>query len=107
MHEFRDPAEVESTLNALMTRPEPVVTKLGRMSGHKENRYAQLLSGSAEEGSTGEVSVAAPAPVVVAKPAVQDDARLLALEAKVDALRRDVEAIKERLSGAFSGTESN
>jgi hypothetical protein len=108
LHEFRDPAEVDSTLQALMTRPEPVVEKLGRMSGHKENRFRHLLGGTAEEGAAAVSPAAAPAAPkapLVTPPA--DDARLAALEKKVDALRRDVDAIKERLSGALSPAEPN
>lgn len=100
LHEFRDPAEVESVLNALMTRPEPVVTKLGRVTGHKENRYAQLLTGPALEDAAATTPAQA-GPVVPVTPV--DDPRLAALEAKVEALRRDVDAIKERLSGALAG----
>ncbi len=108
LHEFRDPAEVESTLNALMTRAEPIVTKLSRMSGHKENRYAHLLSGAGQEESAEETAVVAATPAVTpAKPGALDDARITALEAKLDALRRDVDAIKERLSGAFSEPAGN
>ena len=108
LHEFRDPAEVDSTLQALMTRAEPVVEKMGRQSGHKENRYRHLLGGApAEEVSTptGVAPVAASAAPAITPP--PDDARLDALEKKVDALRRDVDAIKERLSGALSSAEPN
>jgi uncharacterized protein YceH (UPF0502 family) len=89
-----------------MTRPEPVVTKMGRLTGHKENRYRQLLSGDAtEEAGAGATASSAP-PSKPAAPVVSppvDDARLTALETKLDALRRDVDAIKERLSGALQG----
>lgn len=102
LYEFRDPAEVESVLQGLMTRPEPVVTKLSRITGHKENRFAHLLCGTPGEASA-VASAEAPSPAVV-PPSVAVNAaneRIEALEAKVEALRRDVEAIKERLSGAF------
>ena len=102
LYDFKGPAEVETVLQGLMTRPEPIVTKLGRMTGHKENRYAQLLSGAlTEDASAPMVPVTAPAAKTA--PAASDE-RLEALESKVEALRRDVNAIKERLSGAFGGT---
>jgi len=103
MHEFRDPAEVEATLQDLMTRKEPVVTKLPRMTGHKENRYAHLLCGPvSDEAVTGIEGPLVVPPTGAAKPAGADDARIAALEARVDALRRDVEAIKERLAGGVA-----
>lgn len=93
LHEFKTPAEVESVLNALMTRAEPAVARLPRETGHKENRFMHLFSGAAD----GEM------PATVAEPAAAPASdlldRLAALEDKVNALRRDVEAIKARLSG--------
>lgn len=100
LHEFKTPAEVELVLNALMTRPEPLVAKLPRATGLKENRYAHLFSGPVD----GAAAAAAPEPPAAA---AADDERVAALEAKVEALRRDVEAIKARLAGALTGgTES-
>ncbi|MBV9079553.1 MAG: DUF480 domain-containing protein, partial [Elusimicrobia bacterium] len=106
LYEFRDPAEVEAVLQAFMTRPEPVVTKLPRMTGHKENRYAHLLCGPVSEDTV--LGIEGPAvvpPAAGGKPTVDDD-RIAALEARVDALRRDVEAIKERLAGGTSAVTS-
>ena len=93
LHDFKTPAEVESTLNALMTRPEPVVIKLPRITGHKENRFMHLFCGPISGES--EPTVAE----TVQPPAGDLADRLAALEDRVDALRRDVEAIKNRLSG--------
>lgn len=46
MHEFSSPAEVEATLNGLMTRAEGAyVKKLSRQPGHKEARTMHLLCG--------------------------------------------------------------
>jgi len=46
MHDFKDLAEVEATLENLITRDDdPLVTKLPRQSGQKDSRYAHLLAG--------------------------------------------------------------
>lgn len=45
LHEFSGLGEVQETLDALMRRDEPLVTKLERQPGQKEARYAHLLSG--------------------------------------------------------------
>jgi uncharacterized protein YceH (UPF0502 family) len=95
LHDFKTPAEVEAVLNVLMTRPEPLVTKLPRQTGFKENRYAHLFCGPV---SGDNAESAAPE---TAAPAVSPD-RLEAIEEKLEALRRDVEAIKARLSGGSS-----
>lgn len=46
LHEFADLREVETTLEGLAQRDEPLVTKLPRQAGRKEARYAHLLSGA-------------------------------------------------------------
>jgi hypothetical protein len=46
LHEFSGLEEVETTLNALITRePDPLVKRLPRQQGQKETRFAQLLGG--------------------------------------------------------------
>ena len=46
MYEFSGLEEVESTLNALISRePDPLVVRLPRQAGQKEARFAHLLSG--------------------------------------------------------------
>jgi uncharacterized protein len=45
LHEFSSLEEVEQTLNALITRDEPLVARLPRQPGQKEGRFAHLLSG--------------------------------------------------------------
>lgn len=48
LHEFDDLDAVHSTLNRLMERTPPLVTKLPRRPGEKESRFAHLLSGEVE-----------------------------------------------------------
>jgi len=45
MFEFRDLNEVQSALDELTKRDEPLIVKLERQAGQKEARYAHLLSG--------------------------------------------------------------
>lgn len=45
LHAFADLETVESVLNDLQQRDEPLVMQLARQPGRKEPRYAQLLSG--------------------------------------------------------------
>jgi uncharacterized protein YceH (UPF0502 family) len=45
LHEFSGLEEVETTLNGLITRDEPLVARLPRQPGQKEGRFAHLLSG--------------------------------------------------------------
>src|ERR671916_2969867 len=46
LYNFADLAEVESTLERLAQREEPVVIKLPRQHGRKDARYAHLLGGT-------------------------------------------------------------
>lgn len=45
LFEFRDLNEVQTALDELIKRDEPLIVKLERMPGQKEARYAHLLSG--------------------------------------------------------------
>jgi uncharacterized protein YceH (UPF0502 family) len=81
---------VESVLDGLAARVEPLVVRLDRQPGQKEARYAETL-----------VEHAAP-PAPGPAPAEVDDDRLAALEREVAALRTEVAALRaevDRLSG--------
>lgn len=55
MHAFEELSDVEATLDGLASREDgPLVTKLPRQPGRKENRYAQLLGGEVSVDSTEE-----------------------------------------------------
>jgi uncharacterized protein YceH (UPF0502 family) len=83
---FIDLAQVEITLQALMTLSTPLVAQLPRQPGQKEVRYAHLLSGE-------------PAPFVET---ISNDAqtskssRMDALEAEVASLRAEMAALQAR-----------
>ena len=48
MHRFADLPAMEESLQELMDRSPPIITRLHRQPGHKEQRYAHLLSGVPE-----------------------------------------------------------
>ena len=85
-YRFEDLAEAEATLEEL--RESGYITKLPRMAGRKEPRYAHLLAGEvqAEEG--------APRPEPAAITVRAENERISALEEEVQMLRREFEALQ-------------
>lgn len=88
---FADVAELEATLQALMTSGHgPFVARLAREPGRRESRYAQLLTGEID------AQTAAPAPIgAQAESKGSTSERLSALESTVEALSREVESLRE------------
>jgi len=87
MATFADLGEVENALGELGRREEPLVVRLARQPGQKEERYAHLLAGEV----TGEEPVAA-VPVAATRP----DA-VAELRAEVAELRRQLDEVREQL----------
>jgi uncharacterized protein len=85
LHPFASPAEVEVALEGLARRE--LVARRPRRPGQKEDRYAQLL---------GDASAQDTAAVVPQEPPRAD--RLAQLEARVEMLELEVEALRGRLS---------
>jgi uncharacterized protein len=75
LHRFESPAEAQGVLDELVQRE--LAARLPRRPGQKEDRYAQLLGGSDEEG----------------EPQPQQDS----LEARVERLEAEVRELRERL----------
>jgi hypothetical protein len=95
MHEFATLDDTEASLNALIARtPEPLVAKLPRQPGMKEQRFAQLLGGE----------VALPAPGAASDPLAETPAspaqadRLAKLEQDSAALRSEVAELRRELA---------
>jgi uncharacterized protein len=86
LHDFSGLEEVEQTLNALISRDEPLVARLPRQPGQKEGRFAHLLSGEINLEAFSETERAAPAV----------PSRRASLEQKVDELAAEVEKLKEQ-----------
>ncbi|HUO48937.1 MAG TPA: YceH family protein [Acidimicrobiales bacterium] len=115
MAELGDAAGVESVLERLGGRPDPLVRCLGRQPGQKEDRYIHLLGAVAapppsRPAATAPVAQPAPsAPVTPGTPAVPTGpaegapdagtlaAEVAALRADVAALRADVAALRRDL----------
>lgn len=104
LHPFADQEDVDDALRRLARRDEPLVAKLERQPGQKENRWAQLLGGElpgAEAPSlTGLAASGAGAGAggpVAAPPssvAVPTSERLAALEAALDVLRDELAQLR-------------
>ena len=96
--EFTDAQQVESTLQALMTRDDgPFVARLGRAPGARESRYGHLFSGMPEWTASSESERAGGAEAggetgPGATAALLE--RLDQLAASVEELRREVDALK-------------
>jgi uncharacterized protein YceH (UPF0502 family) len=95
MHEFPGLEDAEACLTALASRAgEPLVAKLPRMAGMKEQRYAHLLSGPVAL----EPAAAAVAPEAAVVAVRFENERLERLEAESLALRAEVAALRRELS---------
>ena len=91
MHRFEDLTDVQSTLQKLMTREEPLVKVLPRQPGTKEARYAHLLCGQKPEWD-------APQPLVEERAeSSADNERIAQLEEEVAALRREMSDLREEV----------
>jgi uncharacterized protein len=91
LHRFEDLTDVQSTLQKLMTREEPLAKVLPRQPGTKEARYAHLLCGDKPEWD-------APAPAVEARSeSGVDDDRMVRLEEEVAALRKEMADLKDEV----------
>lgn len=87
LFEFSDLAQVEITLDALKTLPEPLVAQLPRQPGRKEARYAHLLAGEPPVDAAVESEQAD----------VVEGSRIEALEEEVASLRGEVAQLRGRL----------
>ncbi len=91
MHEFATLDDTEASLNALAARsPDPLVAKLARQPGMKEQRYAHLLSG--------DVPVQAPVSALPGPRALPEESRLANLENETASLRAEVVELRQQLT---------
>jgi uncharacterized protein YceH (UPF0502 family) len=86
LHDFSGLEEVEQTLNALISRDEPLVARLPRQPGQKEGRFAHLLSGEINLEALAESERAA-----AAAPSRRSN-----LEERIEALSAEVASLKEQ-----------
>ena len=97
LHDFEDVADVESALEGLAARdPEPLVLRLPRRPGQREERWAHLFAGAAAAQAAGEAGpVDAVASVTAAGPADDVVARI---DAELAALRQEVATLREEMA---------
>jgi hypothetical protein len=94
--EFASTAEVESLLQDLAARPEPLAVKLPRQPGQKESRYRHLFSDITAGTTPSAAATAAPA----ASAAAPGPDRTALLEKRVEELEARCRALEERLAPA-------
>jgi uncharacterized protein len=85
LYDFRDLNDVNETLESLMKRDEPLITRLERAPGQKEARYAHLLSG--------EVTSYTP-PERVSRGTANDE-RLEKLEQELESIKSELSSFKQ------------
>jgi uncharacterized protein YceH (UPF0502 family) len=90
MAEFADLQAVATTLAGLAEREPPLVAKLPRLPGKREDRFGHLLCGEIEQQEPAAASI----PTYTAAP----DERIAALAAQVEEMRAELDALWE-LSG--------
>ena len=96
LHNFENLPEVETTLQNLSLRPQPLVAKLPRQSGSRESRFAHLLSGDInveELAAAAERSEAASSPSRGA-----NETRVTRLEEQVTNLQQELAELKEQFA---------
>src|SRR6478672_11705465 len=86
LYGFSGLGEIQETLDSLARRDDPLITKLERLPGQKDARYAHLLSGPIDMER---VAAAAAAPRVSG-----GSERMEALEQEVSSLRSEVAELK-------------
>ena len=91
LHEFAGLNEVQQTLDDLVRRDEPLITKLERQPGQKESRYAHLLSGPVHQERS------APSQERVPSPTADGDGRIEKLETDLETLRNEVADLRATL----------
>jgi uncharacterized protein YceH (UPF0502 family) len=92
MYEFAELAEVEMTLESLITAEPPLVVKLPRQPGTKESRYAHLMAGEVHiEEQAAEPRVEAAVLEVRA-----ENERLAHLESEVENLRQQLAELQQQ-----------
>ena len=100
LHAFASLADVEAALDALVERG--LAARLPRRPGQKEQRYAQLLGGDAASEDGAPAETAATSGVADRTPAAAEDddgrdARLGAVEARLDRLEDEVASLRRAL----------
>jgi uncharacterized protein YceH (UPF0502 family) len=94
MRSFSDLAAVEEVLGDLMTREQPLVTRLPRQPGRKEARYAHLCAGEPEVA----MEESTPPPEAARLRVMAGDERIAKLEKEVVALKSEVAELRQMVA---------
>lgn len=89
LYEFSGLGEVSETLDGLMRREEPPVTKLERQAGQKEIRFAHLLSGEAAAQKQNVSTASSPV-------SNNQTERIEKLEQEIETLREEINVLRQR-----------
>jgi uncharacterized protein YceH (UPF0502 family) len=101
MHKFNDLNEVEEVLNELMNKEQPMVIRLPRQAGRKENRFMHFLSGEPE---IQEPEISVPEEAATKQVRAEND-RIAKLENELAALRREFDDLKKEFTDLKSQFE--
>jgi uncharacterized protein len=97
---FEDLGGVEGVIDRLASRPEPMVMRVGRLPGQREERFTHLLGGPVEAAPPEPPPT--PPPSLPPPPPTGIEAEVRALRAEVDALRRDVNRLLDHVTGSLT-----
>jgi len=88
--DFADLDAVEHTVDGLAGREEPLVVRIPRQTGQREDRYAHLLGGDVDAS---EIAATTPPPA----PRASRTDEVADLREEVEALRRDLDELRREL----------
>ncbi|HUI94055.1 MAG TPA: YceH family protein [Chitinivibrionales bacterium] len=98
MYSFKDPAELETTIQKLMNWENgPLIVKLPKQPGRKEQRYAHLFSGDAAAQPGPSEAVAAVPQAAAPATGLPLNDRLSVVEQKVAMLLEEVVTLKQAI----------
>ena len=97
LHRFAEIGEVASALQKLIDRNPPLAALLPRQPGAREQRYAQLLSGTVDSATATLPAGSAAA----AGFSGEESERIAQLEAQVSELQKEVAELRKRLDDLF------
>jgi len=86
LYNFRDLNDVNETLDALMKREEPLITKLERAPGQSAERYAHLLCGEVTQY----------VPTERAPRGAANDERFEKLEQEIESLKTELNSFRQQ-----------
>ncbi|MBV8159618.1 MAG: DUF480 domain-containing protein, partial [Acidimicrobiia bacterium] len=98
--DFADVGTLERTLDALAGRDEPLVVRIPRQPGQREDRYAHLLGGEVDAKQVAAAAAAPPPPPHQHQPhppRVSTPDEVADLRQEVGDLRRDLEELRREL----------